>query len=51
MNEIILYISDSSLSSEDEDIINFIERLNRPKKKRIYRNRLDHFSTWDEIEL
>jgi len=34
-----------------EDIFNLIERLNRPRKKRIYRNRLNHFSTWDEIEF
>jgi hypothetical protein len=51
MNEIILYISDSSLSSDNEDIVNIIERLNHPRKKRIYRNRLDHYSIWYEIEF
>lgn len=51
INEIILYISDPSLSSYDENIVNFIERLNRPRKMRIYRNRLDHLNTWDEIEF
>jgi hypothetical protein len=50
MNEIILYISYSSLSNDDEDIVNFIERLDCSRKKRIYRNRLD-FSTWNEIEF
>lgn len=43
--------SSSSSSSDDEDVLAFIEHLNRPRKPRVYRNCVDNFNKWDENEF
>lgn len=48
----MFYPSDLSLSDVDENTIDFIERSNRPRKRRICNDRLDRFKClWDEIEF
>lgn len=41
----------SSSSSDDERVIEFVSRLGRTRKPRIFRKRADHFIEWDENEF
>jgi hypothetical protein len=39
------------ISSDDEDIIDFVEHLERPRKRRRYQERKNHLDYWDDQEF
>ncbi|KAJ8953052.1 hypothetical protein NQ314_007427 [Rhamnusium bicolor] len=39
------------VSSDDEDIIDYVEHIERPRKARRYQERKNHINYWDDEEF